>query len=229
MNTGYKGWTILEQYVRATGAPTGQTKINSSSDPDYIAPIQDETACPLFTYMATNSQFFTKNNCASGQIGSSVLFSKTYTSTISQADADHKAMTDGNYNAEGQAYANTHGTCTVGSPHTVFVSLITPGSQSGSSNVYRFSAYQNQTLAETITVWLEFQYTNMLNQTAYTTIVKTIPAGQIEDQGTTWDISDGAPIGNNNMEILSYYSSPLENSIVSTPSGPKVLKLQFEF
>lgn len=46
-NTGYKGWTILEEYNVSTGVATGNIKANNSSDPDYIAPVQDENACPL--------------------------------------------------------------------------------------------------------------------------------------------------------------------------------------
>lgn len=57
---------------------------------------------------------FSKTDCTGGLWGSSVTYSVnpgTYTSTISQADADQKAIND--MNANGQAYANTHGVCTV--------------------------------------------------------------------------------------------------------------------
>jgi YD repeat-containing protein len=56
---------------------------------------------------------FTKNNCGTGYAGSSVVYTvpaNTYTSAISQADADNKAQAD--KNANGQNYANTYGTCT---------------------------------------------------------------------------------------------------------------------
>jgi len=61
------------------------------------------------------SQSFTKNNCPNGGTGSSVIYTvpaETYTSTISQADADAKATFD--MNTSGQNYANTNGTCTAG-------------------------------------------------------------------------------------------------------------------
>ncbi len=56
---------------------------------------------------------FTKNNCATGGTGSAVTFTVaagSYSSTISQADADAKAQNDVNVN--GQTYANNNGTCT---------------------------------------------------------------------------------------------------------------------
>ncbi len=70
--------------------------------------------CGIATfYSAAKSGTFTRNNCASGGSGSSVTYTvaaSTYTSTISQADADQKAQND--VNANGQSYANTNGYCT---------------------------------------------------------------------------------------------------------------------
>jgi hypothetical protein len=70
-------------------------------------------------YNSATSKSFTKNNCTSGT-GSYVLYTcpaKKYTSTISQADADNKAVQDISIN--GQAYANTNGTCTL-PPSTIY-------------------------------------------------------------------------------------------------------------
>jgi YD repeat-containing protein len=56
---------------------------------------------------------FIRNNCAVGLTGSSVTYTVlagTYSSATSQADADQQAQNDVNTN--GQAYANTNGTCT---------------------------------------------------------------------------------------------------------------------
>jgi hypothetical protein len=68
--------------------------------------------CGLF-YSIAMSQSFIRNNCPPGETGSAVLFTVTsgmFTSAISQADADQQAQ---NYvNANGQAYANTNGSCT---------------------------------------------------------------------------------------------------------------------
>jgi len=64
-------------------------------------------------YSAATSGSFIRNNCGSGYVGSAVTYTVTagtYTSTLSQADADAKAAAD--VAANGQAYANSHGTCT---------------------------------------------------------------------------------------------------------------------
>ncbi|OUL60436.1 hypothetical protein B8T70_20400 [Flavobacterium sp. AJR] len=56
---------------------------------------------------------FTRNNCGAGGTGSTVIYTvpaNTYSSTFSQADADTQAQNAVNIN--GQAYANTNGTCT---------------------------------------------------------------------------------------------------------------------
>jgi len=64
-------------------------------------------------YNATRSGTFTRNNCASGYDAGSVTFTKTYTSYISQANANALASGDSNFNTEGQAYANSNGSCTL--------------------------------------------------------------------------------------------------------------------
>lgn len=46
-NTGQKGFAILIQMSTLTGQPTGVTKPNIPSDPDYIPPVTDLDACPL--------------------------------------------------------------------------------------------------------------------------------------------------------------------------------------
>ncbi|WP_205886150.1 DUF5977 domain-containing protein, partial [Escherichia coli] len=64
-------------------------------------------------YNAVQSGSFTKNNCPNGGTGSTVTYTVaagTYSSTVSQADADQKATNDVNTN--GQAYANANGICT---------------------------------------------------------------------------------------------------------------------
>lgn len=46
-NTGEKGWRTLEQYDTATGTATGVTKPNIDTDPDYVAPVEDLSMCPV--------------------------------------------------------------------------------------------------------------------------------------------------------------------------------------
>lgn len=63
-------------------------------------------------YNVSKSQNFTRNNCTSTQEGTTVMYTVpagTYTSIISQADADSKAVAD--LSANGQTYANQNGEC----------------------------------------------------------------------------------------------------------------------
>lgn len=81
---------------------------------------------PTSTKTATQSGTFTRNNCPSGQVGSSVSYSQSATATArsgySQADADQKAFAAAEtaalaaVNSGGQAYANQHGICMLPSP-----------------------------------------------------------------------------------------------------------------
>lgn len=68
--------------------------------------------CPVNYSNFTVSEIFTKSNCASGYVGSEVVFTipaGTYNSTISQANVD--AMVENDLLNNGQNYANTNGTC----------------------------------------------------------------------------------------------------------------------
>jgi hypothetical protein len=71
-----------------------------------------QNGCPVTYYNHLISEVFTKANCDAGFIGSDVIFNvpaNTYSSTISQEDADEKAE---NYLlTNGQNYANANGTC----------------------------------------------------------------------------------------------------------------------
>ena len=73
-----------------------------------------QNGCPTTYYNHLVSETFTKNNCSSGYLGGNVTYTiaaNTYSSSISQADADAKAE---NYLlANAQSYANTYGTCTL--------------------------------------------------------------------------------------------------------------------
>lgn len=46
-NTGYKGFTSLEEYYTDNGEATGTYKANSPGDPNYVAPVLDTASCPL--------------------------------------------------------------------------------------------------------------------------------------------------------------------------------------
>ena len=92
-----------------TGLPQ-DLKANPTTSPDYK--ILNPTGCTV-TYTYVKKADFQKNNCSGiGETGSIVTFSKTYTSTISIADAENQATADvANFNAQGQVNANTVGVC----------------------------------------------------------------------------------------------------------------------
>lgn len=50
-NTGYTGYTTLEEYFTDNGLATGNCKNNLTSDPDYVAPIWDTDSCPIINYI----------------------------------------------------------------------------------------------------------------------------------------------------------------------------------
>lgn len=56
-NTGYYTYATLQQFYTDNGAATGITKPNVDTDPDYIAPIYDESVCPIHLYVLINSKF----------------------------------------------------------------------------------------------------------------------------------------------------------------------------
>ncbi|MFN8291996.1 MAG: DUF5977 domain-containing protein [Chitinophagaceae bacterium] len=88
--------------------------------------------CGIYT-SSDRSGIFTRNNCSAGQVGSNVTYTVpagTYSSAISQADADNQAQAD--VNANGQAYANANGTCA--SAGCTFT--INPGFTSVTNNIY---------------------------------------------------------------------------------------------
>jgi YD repeat-containing protein len=74
--------------------------------------VNTNSSCYMVFINDDMSQNFTRNNCSSGYQGSTVTYSVdigTYTSIISKEDANNQALAD--ITANGQSYANTHGTC----------------------------------------------------------------------------------------------------------------------
>lgn len=45
LQTGFKGWVTLEEYILGLGTLTGSEKPNATTDADYIAPVFDTTTC----------------------------------------------------------------------------------------------------------------------------------------------------------------------------------------
>jgi len=56
LNTGYKGWATLEEYLVYDNSLTGEEKPNDVTDPDYVAPIFDTTACSIALTVPINWQ-----------------------------------------------------------------------------------------------------------------------------------------------------------------------------
>lgn len=76
-------------------------------------------------YTKTRTAIFTRNNCGTNEcsvpcIGTSVTYTKTYTSTISQEHANSLAENDVTFALDGQAQANATGTCTCSDCNCVF-------------------------------------------------------------------------------------------------------------
>jgi YD repeat-containing protein len=96
-------------------------------------------SCDVLSFSSiAKSGTYTRNNCPSGYVGSSVTYTVNagaYSSTISQADADSKAQTDVNNN--GQTFANNNGTCIESQNCTISMS---PGYSSPSALA---SSYNN--------------------------------------------------------------------------------------
>lgn len=79
----------------------------------------------IVTYTRVRTAIFIRNNCGTNTCntpctGSSVPFAKNYTSTVSQAVVDAMAENDLGFAIEGQANANTNGTCTCSDCSCVF-------------------------------------------------------------------------------------------------------------
>lgn len=94
-------------------------------------------------YNVYKSQTFTKNDCGSYASGSSVTYSVgagTYSSNVSQADADDQAQS--NINSNGQNYANSNGSCTYYNSEVsqAFQKQCSPG-YAGSYVTYTVPAY----------------------------------------------------------------------------------------
>lgn len=120
----------------------------SPAEVDFIE--ATETTPPV--YRSVRSAQFTKQGCANGVYGTNVPFIKTYTSLISQADADQKAASDGHFNTEGQANANLLGVCIAS--RTVIVSVST--SPSFEPNEQFVSARTTVSLSQPLTATTTF-------------------------------------------------------------------------
>jgi hypothetical protein len=102
------GKIYLKYYTNFQGFP-----ISWQYSSIYFVPTLNVVQPPTVYSNTVQSGYFSRNNCGIGFEGSGVSYvvqANTYTSTISQTDANQKAEKDVRDN--GQAYANANGTCT---------------------------------------------------------------------------------------------------------------------
>lgn len=118
---GYVGTAVDYTVVAGTYISTvSQIAADQQAQEDVDENAQDyantngDCSLPITYYNTFVTLARTKNNCPTGQTGSSVTYAVAYgkySSAISQADANQKAQNDLNTNA--QSYANANGTCKV--------------------------------------------------------------------------------------------------------------------
>lgn len=87
-----------------------------------------EKVTPIVFTNTEKSGIFTKQGCGTGKVGAAVTYTVEagkYTSIINQADAEAKAQADVSNN--GQAYANSVGSCYYLTPSALFASFISDG------------------------------------------------------------------------------------------------------
>ncbi len=120
--TGYTGSTVTytvpaKKYSSAISqADADQQAVKDVNANKQAFANNNGTCTTVTTTIYYNTRQFgvaTKSDCGSGYTGSTVTYTVpagTYSSAISQADADNMAIAD--VNANKQSYANTEGTCT---------------------------------------------------------------------------------------------------------------------
>jgi hypothetical protein len=127
-------------------------------------------------YSAEMSTTFTRNNCGSNYIGSSVTYTVAagaYNSTISQADANQKALND--VNANGQTYANNNGSCT-----PTIINVYATNWTSTYFNAYFTNTATNMTYTFFITPGMNNQYCGQVPPGTYNLAIYTQAGGNLE-------------------------------------------------
>jgi 20S proteasome alpha/beta subunit len=159
-------------------------------------------------YNVQKSGNFTRNNCPSGYAGSTVTYTvlaNTYSSTTSQAAADQLAQDD--VNANGQAYANTNGTCT---PVQVTLTSLNNAAASGFTAVFT-------------NVSTSQQYTFNINLGSNPLTMGTIPPGtyniSISKSGNTIRYVFGVYNNSCSLTTASGRSATFFNIVVSVSSS----------
>jgi YD repeat-containing protein len=154
---------IVGKYVSSVSQADADAK--GAADVAANGPAYATANCQCLYYNVLASSFYFKNDCVYSQgLGSRVTYSvaaNTYSSLISQADADSKAQAD--LTANGQTYANAHGICSCGSEgHKYINGVCTTGTRFNSSTthmpdgtwqcVYYYS-FSDNTVSQNYTVY----------------------------------------------------------------------------
>lgn len=140
------------------------------------------TPPPITFSSALKSATFTRNNCTGGNVGSTVNYivgAGSYTSTISQADADAQAQNDVNTN--GQSYANANGTCSPPAP--IIDGEITICTDALSQ--YTYTAV-NLPSGVTVSAWTAFDQNEIVSTAGSSVTIKykSIPANPVKSKLT---------------------------------------------
>jgi hypothetical protein len=120
-------------------------------DSVYIEPgtdafaLQASLCSSQVTWTYTRSGIFFKNNCGARYQGSAAIeYTKQYTSTVSYQDAINQSNADTSFNSDGQAYANSVGSCVL---YTVIPgNIITPLSSPGINDTLQLFRQQGSEL-----------------------------------------------------------------------------------
>lgn len=118
-DSGYTGTSVVYSVAAGLYSSTvSQFHADSLAwadlDPDGQAYANTHGSCVPIYFNVLKSGSFSRNNCDSGYITDPMTYTVmagVYSSLISQAHADSLAQAD--VDANGQAYANTHGSCTI--------------------------------------------------------------------------------------------------------------------
>ncbi|MBK7883013.1 MAG: hypothetical protein IPJ81_03770 [Chitinophagaceae bacterium] len=175
---------------------------------------QPENCATGITYYNQQlSQAFIRNNCPPKYIGSEVLYTvpaNTYSSETSQADANIQAQNE--IDANGQAYANINGTCTIYYARISYENVNSYGGNSTGDVVVKFYSDQACTIPTSVTnlpIDFNINYGQQFNKIAngfQTTLWQeaTLSYEEYECDYGYWPCY-------NNVYYYDYYLSPSPN------------------
>lgn len=177
--------------------------------PGSITPTVGGT-CGSFNRVRT--QNFTKV-CTNGCVGSVIPYSQTYTSYVSQLDADNLAANDPSFITNGQNYANNNGTCTGSNCNGC---TITSWTNNGNTRCELGVSQIQQTSNCNTTQWINGG--NSCSNACVIPSTVTINGSTTPQLGIPINYDFSQSGGNNNTWSYLWASSNT-NDIISTPVG----------